>query len=332
MTPATDDPILAWLLEPEEPAMRYLASRDLLEPTPSRRELEDLRANVPDAGWAARILADQREGTWWGRKDTCYWPRTTGTYWCLAVLADLGLTRNDERVANAVEHMLRIHLVRDGGFSPRGPPTPSHFCSTGIMVRTLLELGYLEDPRTWGGIEWLLSDQLEGGGWDCHSPPKDTLDGWEAMAAFVAIPPERRTAEVRASLRRGAEFYLSRGLLHEGARYERWYGLHYPWHYWYDVLVGLDFITALGYGTDPRAREALDLLRSKCRPDGRWVLEGVNGKLRLEPQGRPSKMITFLALRVLRRAGSGPTASPLRHAARSSRRASGRGSRAGSTR
>lgn len=302
MLPAiSEKSILAWLLEPAEPSMRYLTSRDLVRPRPSRQELERLRAEIPGRGWAAGILARQQERTWWERKDTCYWPRSRGTYWSLDVLADLGLSRDDERVANAVEHMLRTHLAPDGGFSPWGPPKPSHFCSTGIMVRTLLHLGYLDDPRTWGGIDWLLATQLEDGGWDCRAPPESTLDAWEAMAAFAAIPPGRRTRDVRESIRRGAEFYLSRRLLHEGPRYARWYDLHYPWHYWYDVLVGLDCLTALGHGADPRAREALDLLRSKRLPDGRWALDAVNGKLRLESQGQPSKMMTFLALRVLRR-------------------------------
>jgi len=279
--------------------MQFLASRDLVRPRPSAATLRDLAERIPERGWAAEILSRQREGTWWETKSTCYWPRVRGTYWSLAVLADLGLTREDARIANAVEHMLRIHRAPDGGFSPFGPPKPSHFCSTGIMTRTLLELGYVDDPRTWGGVRWLLEHQLEDGGWDCRPPWKGTLDAWEAMAAFAAIPKGKRTAEVRDAVRRGAEFYLDRGLLNEGAPYPRWRQLHYPWHYWYDVLVGLDFLTALGYRTDPRLSGAFRLLRSKRAADGRWRLEGTNGNLRVEPLGKPSKMITFLALRVL---------------------------------
>ncbi|HII41384.1 MAG TPA: hypothetical protein HA326_09245, partial [Thermoplasmata archaeon] len=232
-------------------------------------------------------------------------PKMRGTYWSLAVLAALGLTREDARIANAVEHMLRIHLMPDGGFSPWGALRPSHFCSTGIMVRTLLQLGYTEDTRTWRGIDWLVAAQLPDGGWECRPPGRGTLDAWEAMAAFAAIPRARRTRDVKRAVQGGAEFFLSRGLLREGAPYPRWSQLHYPWHYWYDVLVGLDFLTALGYGSDPRMQEALDLLRSKRGPDGRWNLEGTSGNLRLESPGRPSKMITFLALRVLGRAGRG---------------------------
>jgi len=224
-----------------------------------------------------------------------------GTYWSLAVLSDLGMTREDDRMANAVEHMLRIHLAPDGGFSPFGRPKPSHFCSTGIMVRLLLRLGYGDDPRTWGGIRWLLDAQLEDGGWDCHCPPESTLDAWEAMAAFAAIPAKQRTAEIRQAIRRGAGFYLEHGLLHEGAPYLPWTQLHYPWHYRYDFLVGLDFLAALGYGRDSRTKEPLALLESKRKGGRRWRLERAIGNLRLEPPGKPSKMITFLALRVLDR-------------------------------
>ncbi len=326
------DRVMGWLLEPVEPAMVYLASKDLLARRPSADAIESLRAKILRSGWAAAILARQREGVWWGRKDTCYWPRTVGTYWCLAVLSDLGLTREDERISGAVEHMLRIHLAPDGSFSPFGPPKPGHFCSTGIMARTLLQLGYVDDSRTWRAIDWLVEAQLPEGGWDCRPPWESTLDAWEAMAAFAAIPESRRTRAVRTAVARGAEFYLSRGLLHEGAAYPRWSEFHYPWHYWYDVLVGLDFLTALGYAGDARMNEALAVLRSKRLPDGRWTLEGTNGDLRVEARGRPSKMITFLAMRVLRRVAAQATPLPSGAAARSGRRASGKGSRAGSTR
>ncbi len=45
-------------------------------------------------------------------------------------------------------------------------------------------------------------------------------------------------------------------------------------------------------------------MESKRRRDGRWNLDSTNGDLRLEVPHRPSRMITFLALRVLRRGWS----------------------------
>jgi hypothetical protein len=119
-----------------------------------------------------------------------------------------------------------------------------------------------------------------------------------------------------AAVARGAEFYLERGLFNEGPRYPPWLRLHYPNHYYYDILVGLDVLTQLGFAGDRRLRPALKLLTDKRRPDGAWQIDrlhpDVSGPkaaqyrkgvtpLRIEEPGTPSKWITLKALRVLRR-------------------------------
>ena len=67
--------------------------------------------------------------------------------------------------------------------------------------------------------------------------------------------------------------------------------------------MGLDFLTALGYGKDDRTREAVRHLISKRRPDGKWKLDHANGNPRLETPSKPSKIITFLSMRVMKRIG-----------------------------
>jgi hypothetical protein len=312
--------LLDWLLDPSEPAMRYLASRDLVSPPPAKSTLTRLATKIPNRGWATKFLARQKAKTYWATKKSCYLPKFGATIWRLQVLADLGLSRRDERIANPVELWFDLHRADDGGFTPwsrreRAVYNRIHFrhrdrfmkqghlCTTGNMVRALIRFGYLRDERVQTAIDWLVDEQHADGGWDCFGRPDGTLDAWEAMSAFAAIPPDRRTPDIRQSIERGSEFFLKRRLLHEGEYFERWWGLRYPWHYFYDVLVGLDFMTALGYGKDPRMREALQHLESKRLPEGRWNMDGTNGNLVIEPRGKLSKMITFLALRVLKRAG-----------------------------
>ena len=118
----------------------------------------------------------------------------------------------------------------------------------------------------------------------------------------------------------GAEFYLERELHQQGAHYRPWHWFHYPIHYYYDLLVSLDFITALGYGDDRRLRYAVSLLKKKKRHDGRWVLDAVHPDLEgpmklwyeknpkrkptrfaLETPGEPGKIITLKAMQVLKR-------------------------------
>jgi hypothetical protein len=147
--------------------------------------------------------------------------------------------------------------------------------------------------------------------------PKGTLDCWEALAAFAALPKSKLTRKIKNSIERGAEFYLERRLFDDGEKkYLPWFRFHYPNHYHYDVLVGLDVITRLGYGGDRRLRAALEILKQKRREDGTWIIDkvhpdfgaGAQWSLRekvspfaLEEAGKPSKWITLTALRVLKR-------------------------------
>jgi len=317
---STTRDVLEWLLDPSEPAMRYLASRDLVDPRPGERALARLRAEVPKGAWAKKIFARQKAKTYWARKKACYVPKFTATIWQLQVLADLGLSRRNERIANAVELWFDLHRAKDGGYTPwsrreRAEYRRMHFrhldrfmkqghlCTTGNMVRSLIRFGYLGDERVQSAIDWLVDAQCEDGGWHCFGRPEGTIDSWEAMSAFAVIPVNRQSADVKRAIERGAEFFLKKRLLHEGEYFARWWSLRYPWHYFYDVLVGLDFMTALGYGKDPRMQEALKHLESKRLTDGGWKLDGTNGNLVIESKGKRSKMITFLALRVLNRAG-----------------------------
>jgi hypothetical protein len=140
------------------------------------------------------------------------------------------------------------------------------------------------------------------------------------MSAFAVYPRSKWTEGMKRAVELGAEFYLERELHRQGAHYEPWYRFHYPTHYYYDLLVGLDFMTALGFGEDRRLRHAVSKLKEKRRPDGRWNLEAVHPDVEgsmadwyrknpkraptpfaLEEPGRPSKMITLRAMIVLDR-------------------------------
>jgi hypothetical protein len=193
------------------------------------------------------------------------------------------------------------------------------------MARALIRLGYEDDPRVRKTLDWLARTAHPKGGWTCRfardgPAPSRSLDAWEGLGAFAAYPRSKWTRAMQACVERSAEYYLEHELHQQGERYEPWYRFHWPTHYYYDLLVGLDCLTALGYGGDPRLGFALDLLRKKRRPDGRWNVDGVQPDpdlegaqwyaehpknrptpLVFEVAGRPGKMITLRALTVLSR-------------------------------
>src|SRR3990172_129977 len=192
-------------------------------------------------------------------------PRYIAAIWGLLVLSALGVSGKHPRIAKAVELFFRRFSGPSGGLGYRG----SEVCFTGNAVRMLVRFGYLADPRLRPAIKWLIRHQKSDGGWHCDRSRSGTLDAWEAMAAVAALPLSARSASVLRAIERGAEFYLGRGLLREGRNlYAPWLRLHYPVHYYYDILVGLDVLTALGYGGDPRIRPALDRLEGMRNRDG----------------------------------------------------------------
>jgi hypothetical protein len=317
--------VLDWLLADDQPSIRYRTLTELLGKSERDPEVRAAKARIPEAGWVAEILAERDPGGWWVNPRNFYQPKFLSTNWKLLVLSDLGITRGDRRIRASCEWWMAQSATRHA-WTPGAKGSPHH-CVAGNMARALIRLGYTDDRRVRAILEWLVKTANPNGGWTCWSsgngPAKGrNLDSWEGLSALAAYPPSKRTAEMRTAVERGAEFFLERELHQQGARYPPWYRFHYPVHYFYDVLVGLDLLTSLGYGADPRLRFALDLLKKKRRSDGRWNLDAVHpdetGKsvaewyrkhpkdrptpFALEGTGRPSKVITLTALNVLARA------------------------------
>jgi len=270
------------------------------------------------SGWAGSLLEYQWSDGHWVTPGTSarelYRPKYIVTNWLAIVLADLGMTRSDPRIRRTAEMILDRWSGRGGDLSGRS----GEICVTGNAVRTLIRFGYLDHPVVQRSIAWIVRTQKPDGGWHCFPSRTGTLDGWEGLAALAEIPDDARDESIRRSVERGAEFYLRRHLMEEGkVRYPPWFRIHYPNHYYYDILVGLRILTRLGYGADPRMSPALRWLRSKRGRDGTWSLDAAHPDLDparggysfrglvfpmlLEPLHEPSRWATVEALSVLAR-------------------------------
>ncbi len=311
--------IRRWLTgSASDPSVRFRFWTEVDGRPPRDPAVRRARKAIGRTGWAAGLLEDQFPDGHWGTPGSSapelYRPKYIVANWRVIVLADLGITRDDPRVRRAADLILRRWSTRGGDLSGR----TGEICATGNAVRALVRFGYLDHPAVQRCIAWIVRTQKSDGGWHCFPSRRGTLDGWEGLAALGEIPESARDEAVRRSIARGAEFYLRRHLMDEGrVRYPPWFRIHYPNHYYYDLLVGLRILTRLGYGSDSRLRPALRWLREKQRADGTWALDadhpdldpGRGGyefpgpvfPLRLEPPNEPSRWATVEALSVLAR-------------------------------
>lgn len=325
------DSVMKWLLEEENPSVRYLALTSLLGKSVKGSEAREAFRAIMETGPVPKILSRQNEDGSFGIPERFYRDKYKGTVWNLIILAELAADPKDKRIKNACEFILKHSQdPASGGFSydysartGTGLPSAVIPCLTGNMVYSLIKLGYLEDERVQRAIEWITAwqraDDAEGKGpsggiydryKNCFGSHTCHMGAAKALKALAAIPPEKRSKEVEEKLGQLGEYFLKHHLFKKSHSLEEvsrpgWLKLGFPLMYQTDILELLGIFADLGI-KDKRLMPAVDILRGKQGEDGKWKLESTsNGKTiaAIEKKGEPSKWITLRALRVLKKIG-----------------------------
>jgi hypothetical protein len=304
---------LAWLLD-ADPSIRWQAMADLADAPVD--EVAAVRSLVATEGWGAALLALRREdGLWSSGGPETEWVSLLA----LLMLRDMGLDPMSPQARAA------IGLVRDNAtWHSHGPwgGTPLFAgevepCINGRVVA----VGAYFGVDVSGIVERLLGEQMADGGWNCEQENGATVGSFHTtINVLEGLAQHQQStggpAAATDALARGHEYLLERRLLRRVSTGElidpTFSQFSFPTGYHYDALRALDHLRDAGATPDPRAAEAIDLVRAKRDVDGRWLLENpqeselVNTRLRdleldmEETEGRPSQWNTLHALRVLR--------------------------------
>jgi hypothetical protein len=328
-----NDP-LPWLLNSENPGIRYLALRDLLDLSPEDKKIKSARRLAHKEGPIAHILSKMNEDGYWQRAGTGYGPKYKSTVWALILLAQLGASmKEDKRIRLACQYYLDHALNPAGQISAMTNNSPSGAidCLQGNMLWSLTTLGY-SDPRMDSAYEWMartvtgegmapMKDkhaQLRyfagkcGPMFACGANNKLTCawGGVKVLLALSQVPAGKRTALIEKATQQGVDFFFS--VDPSTANYPNgwaakpsgnWWKFGFPVFYVTDILQIAEVLVSLGFGKDPRLANTLDLIRSKQDEEGRWALEyNYDGKtwMRFGKMKEPNEWVTLRALRVLK--------------------------------
>jgi hypothetical protein len=307
-----------WLLEEDNPSVRYLTLVDILERPASDPDAVKARRDIMVKGVVPQILAKQEEEGYWGDPERMYVSKYKGTVWQLIILAEYLADGEDERIKKACKFLLDRSQDRiSGGFSMHhsiktggGRHSEVIPCLTGNMVWSLIRLGYLSDPRVQRGIDWITRYQRFDDGIDVADTPDaantatiaNPPQGWpydnyeicwgrhtchmgvvKALKALSEIPSGKRSLEVQHTINQGTEYLLKHHIhkrSHNLTKVSKpgWLRFGFPLMYGTDILEILGILTKLGC-RDERMQEAVDVVVSKQGSNGTWKLASTfNGR------------------------------------------------------
>ncbi|MBU4352865.1 MAG: nitrogen fixation protein NifH [Nanoarchaeota archaeon] len=321
--------IFDWLLELDNPSVRYFALRGLLDRPEDDLEVLAARRAIMDSDPVRKILSAQNPEGWWDKPGPGYSRKYLSTVWQLIFLAELGADGSHSQIQRGCDYRLSHAQAIHCGLSATANATPSGaiHCLDGNLIWALTSLGYAQDERLRRAVEWLAgavtgedfewwyASSVPGPGFLCAANMKLPC-AWgavKALRALVNLPPALQIPKVKRAITAGVDFLFSRDLATaDYPVYERvsgeWFKFGFPLSYTSDVLEAAFVLCEAGHGNDPRLRNAIDLIISKRQPDGRWLLKhSLNGKMwtDIEVKGKPSKWITLRALRVLKASEKG---------------------------
>lgn len=81
--------VLDWLLEEDQPAIRYITLTELLDKPANDPDVRETREMIAKHGGGAALLREQLPGGYWASTESLYGPKYVATNWRLLVLADL---------------------------------------------------------------------------------------------------------------------------------------------------------------------------------------------------------------------------------------------------
>jgi hypothetical protein len=300
---------LKWLLEPDDPSVRYRTLVELLDKTMDDPEVQQCKEQIKDSLAVKAIFDKMHPDGYWLQKnprtkevvgDSVVYGSFATTHFCLSYLAELGLDRNHPLVDKAANRYLNLQK-EDGDFW-------DHFsCLFCYNIRTFIMLGYEDDSRVKKTIDLMLKTKREDGGYLCdwHEGKYKTREtkscirgSVKALLAFSYLPHlwkhERCKQLVNYFLKRHGIYKNNN--LHEFVNKDMT-RFAFPIIWRANIFEILYSLGKMGYGKDKRLESAWKELESRQNSNRRYILDWTPSQApwKIGKRGEENKWVTFHA-------------------------------------
>ena len=297
-----------WLLNVGDPSLRYRTLTELLKTPVSDPEVKRAREEIDDSKAVNSILSKMEPGGYWLQQhpktkevigDGVEYGAFATTHFCLAYLAELGLTQKHPKVKSAVERYLKLQ-------KPDGDWWNHYSCLIGYNIRTFCLLGYRKDRRVQKAIKYLLNLERWDGGYLCdmHEGKRKKVRSCirgsaKVLLAFAELPEYKDHQRVKILV----EYFLKRGGLYKSHNLNevvnkdidrRTFPIIWRTNAW-EILYALG---KMGYGRDQRLKNAWERLASQAEKTGEYMLDWtpIQCLWKVGRRGEPNPWVTFYAL------------------------------------
>src|SRR2546422_10915072 len=288
-----EDPAVNWLLESDDPSIRYLTLTEILNRPSDSKEVLAAKKQIPSGPIVKTLLSGQRADGGFGVHPYQKW---TGAHWRLVSLVELGIPPGFLPAVKATDLVLKWLL---GEAHLRNVPKINgryRRCASqeGNALAVCSRLGLAEDPRVVKLAESLPEWQWLDGGWNCdrkedakHSSFNESLSTMWGLVEYYSASDDNDALD---SAEKAAEFFLKHRIFRscrseEVRQPETFHSkvhrsihsfteLHYPFDWHYDILQALVMRQRADTLGHRLINDAIDLVESKRQKDGLWKPEG----------------------------------------------------------
>ena len=291
-----------------DPSLDYLVDKYLLG-----INNEQKHNRIGKCGWCSDYIERRLPNGSWGNR--FYQPKWICSHYTILELRNLEYPPTDKILLKEINRIGLEEKGNDGGINPAVTIEVSDTCVTAMYLNYAVYYG-ADNSIITRIVDYILNQEMKDGGYNCnlnqkgaiHSSLHTSICVLEAFQSYILNGYSYRIIEIRKSKDKIVNFILEHNFYRSSKTNEiidhKMTVMTYPFRWKYTVLRAFNAFVDCNVQYDKRMDEILDMIENKRTKNNTWKIQSnYPGQhyFIMEDAGKPSRMITYLALKILKK-------------------------------